>query len=473
MSPSDLAYFPLYPWELGLTFFGNASREHIQDFEHAVSHVPVLATPVNANFIDASRSTFPKRALEKVYLVRCSLQCIRSSVVSSIITSSCSAAASRTLPHPFIMNMSKPSQCIFCTVSRYVTRAPPARRKLHASAVQLQRQPPRSNAKARMEKGYKPAEMEKLRELYSPEQMAAIEAGEKVISGAQLGDTSQRVDPWSPDYVDDLSQVDPFLDKPVRAPWSSADETPRMKTEAEIDDELAQVLMDMPAQENSNDQVWETYLNNMRVTVGGDSEGQGRSAAAPEAPDKIKKKNLKQKEVQGEASPALVRLMQMTGYSLREISALRVKSIISHAVVNQTRLGKIRKTYYLSVAGNGNGRIGIGEGKSEEGGEAMLQSQYRAIRNMQPILRYEKRTIFGEVDGKVSATELELYARPPGMLRPQQHGISGWLVANTDSRIWSSMPAIHLGGVQMRRHLRSRSQSHPSQKPHEHRQSDR
>lgn len=272
-----------------------------------------------------------------------------------------------------------------------------------------------------METGYKPAEVEKLREIYSPEQMAAIEAGEKAISGALLGETSERADPWSPDYFDDLSQVDPFLDKPVRAPWSTADETPRMKTEDEIDDELAQLTMDMPAEGSSDDQVWENYIKNMRVTVGGDSEGQGRSAAAPEAPNKIKKKNPKQKEAQGEASPALVRLMQMTGYSLREISGLRVKSIISHSVVNQTRLGKIRKTYYLSVAGNGNGRIGIGEGKSEEGADAMLQSQYRAIRNMQPILRYEKRTIFGEVNGKVSATELELYARPPGMSKRRHH----------------------------------------------------
>ena len=246
--------------------------------------------------------------------------------------------------------------------------------------------------------------------------MAAIEAGEKIISGEELSNTSERVDPWSPDYFDDLTMVDPLLDKPVRAPWHTADDTPRMKTEDEIDTELGQLLQDMPAEENSQDRVWENYLENMRVTVGGDSEGLGRSAAAPEAQPTLKKKNPKQKEVRGEASPALVRLMQMTGYSLREISALRVKSIISHAVVNQTRLGKIRKTYYLSVAGDGNGRIGIGEGKSEEGSEAILQSQYRAIRNMQPVLRYERRTIFGQVNGKVSATELELYARPPGEL---------------------------------------------------------
>jgi small subunit ribosomal protein S5 len=315
-----------------------------------------------------------------------------------------------------------------------------------------QTSPPRSKKKeGSVEQAYKPADMKKLSEIYSPEQMAAIEAGEKIISGEDLSNTSERVDPWSPNYFDDLSMVDPFVDRPVRAPWHTADETPRMKTEEEFDAELAQVTQDMPPEMDSQDEVWENYLKNLRVTVGGDNEGMGRSAAAPEAPAKIKKINEKQREVRGEASPALVRLMQMTGYSLKEISALRVKSIISHAVVNQTRLGKIRKSYFLSVAGNGNGRIGIGEGKAEEGSEALLQSQYRAIRNMQPILRYEKRTIFGEVHGKVSATELELYARPPGNSKAifQKMHTS----ANISCRLRSPLPAIHLGSVQMRRHI--------------------
>jgi small subunit ribosomal protein S5 len=88
---------------------------------------------------------------------------------------------------------------------------------------------------------------------------------------------------------------------------------------------------------------------------------------------------------------------------------------VNHAVVNQTRLGKVRKTYVLSIAGNGKGLLGIGEGKSEEPTEARTQSQYRAIRNMQPIPRYEQRTIYGDVKGKVGAVELQLMTRPPGM----------------------------------------------------------
>ena len=103
--------------------------------------------------------------------------------------------------------------------------------------------------------------------------------------------------------------------------------------------------------------------------------------------------------------------MQMTGFSQEEIRGLRVKTVLMRIVTNQTRLGKIRSMYYLTIAGNRNGLLGIGEGKASEAPEARLQSHHRAIRSMKPILRYENRTIFGDVKGKVGATELELYAK--------------------------------------------------------------
>ncbi|KAL8742979.1 MAG: hypothetical protein Q9184_008169 [Pyrenodesmia sp. 2 TL-2023] len=70
--------------------------------------------------------------------------------------------------------------------------------------------------------------------------------------------------------------------------------------------------------------------------------------------------------------------------------------------------------YFLAVAGNGRGLVGIGEGKSAEPEEARTQAKNAAIRNMQPIPRYEGRTIYGDVKGKVAATEVELMTRPPG-----------------------------------------------------------
>jgi len=258
---------------------------------------------------------------------------------------------------------------------------------------------------------------------YSPEQIAAIEAAESAIAPTDLTDATVRTDPWSLNYYDELTQIDPVVDKPVRAPWTNIDTNMRLKTPEEISQDVAQFIQNFPLDKKEQESAWDDFQKNVRLTVGREeSERNPRYATAPEigsleAPKAAKKRKGRPDDQRGEEeepSPALVRLMQMTGYDRRQIAQLRVKSIITHRVVNQTRLGKIGKLYFLSIAGNGQGLIGIGEGKAEEAGEARLQSQYRAIRNMQPILRYENRTIYGDVKGKVSATELELYARPPG-----------------------------------------------------------
>ena len=58
--------------------------------------------------------------------------------------------------------------------------------------------------------------------------------------------------------------------------------------------------------------------------------------------------------------------------------------------------------------------LGIGEGKAAEFEDGMRQALMNAIRNMQPIARYEERTIYGEVEGKFGATVVKLSSRPPG-----------------------------------------------------------
>jgi small subunit ribosomal protein S5 len=92
----------------------------------------------------------------------------------------------------------------------------------------------------------------------------------------------------------------------------------------------------------------------------------------------------------------------------------KIKVLVMHRVVNQTRLGKIQSMYVLAVAGDGHGRLGIGEGKATEADEATDKARQAAVRNMRPIPRYEERTIFGEVKGKVAACEVQLMSRPPG-----------------------------------------------------------
>ncbi|KAJ6257977.1 hypothetical protein Dda_7767 [Drechslerella dactyloides] len=88
-------------------------------------------------------------------------------------------------------------------------------------------------------------------------------------------------------------------------------------------------------------------------------------------------------------------LSKLTGLPISYLETLKVRPLVSHRVTNQTRLGKIAKLYILTVAGDGNGMVGIGEASSTVTELASRLSQYQAIKNLKPIARYEDRTIHG------------------------------------------------------------------------------
>lgn len=122
----------------------------------------------------------------------------------------------------------------------------------------------------------------------------------------------------------------------------------------------------------------------------------------------------KGKGLEDEALDSYQRVAKQLGTTVPALQAVHTKILHSHRVVNQTRLGKIQSLYYICVAGNKNGMVGIGEGKGFETDEGDRMARLNAIRNMIPVLRYERRTIFGSVAGKVGASKVELSARRPG-----------------------------------------------------------
>ena len=103
------------------------------------------------------------------------------------------------------------------------------------------------------------------------------------------------------------------------------------------------------------------------------------------------------------------------GISKQEWKGFKSRGLVFRRVVNQTRMGKIASMYSLQVVGNGDGLIGIGEGKSAEMADATEQAELNAIKNIKPIHRYENRTIYGQIKKKVGGTTLEITAKPPGM----------------------------------------------------------
>jgi Ribosomal protein S5, N-terminal domain len=111
-------------------------------------------------------------------------------------------------------------------------------------------------------------------------------------------------------------------------------------------------------------------------------------------------------------------LKRRTGMTVPEILAIKTVTLVVRWVSNQTRMGKIQTTSVLSIAGNGKGWLGLGVARSTEPNEAMGKSTRDAILKMKPVRRYEDRTIYGNVEGKMGSTRVQLFARPPGKDSP-------------------------------------------------------
>ena len=352
------------------------------------------------------------------------------------------------------MTTPRSARCLFCKISSYTPR-PISRRPLSSTASNATRRPFSSTPstsnrrpvvpsngeagkkglavrkskeagedeiplpKAEDFKPYTAEEKEILAQRYTPEQMAAIEAAEEAIDPEDLAaQSSPRFGQMKLNYLEDLAEHRRVLDKPIRAPPENYDPNFRFKDEDEIAEDMAKFVMDLP--EDAGPEDWQRFEENLRLTVGKEeAERNPRSSLMPELP-KMEDPRYKYDETNEDEAdavdPHLERLMKQTGFDQKYIRSLRIKTLVTHRVTNQTRMGKIQSLYYLTIAGNGKGLLGIGEGKSAEPEDARRQSTYAAIRNMQPIQRYENRTIFGDVQGKVGAVELKLMTRPPGML---------------------------------------------------------
>lgn len=288
----------------------------------------------------------------------------------------------------------------------------------------------RSALKADDFKSYTEEEKAHLATEYSAAQMEAIKAGEASIDPKDLSEQSiRRTDPYRFKYLDDFSVIEPGIDRNVRAPESNSDYNFKLKSEDQFIEDFGRFFAE--SNEDIKPADFVRFAESLRLTEGKEENelnphsalvpdlfGPGQTIDEPRVEERksAAEKGEKERSLEAEElTDALKSLLLATGYTERQVRELRTKTLVSHSVVNQTRLGKVRRAYRLSVAGNGNGLLGIGEGKSEEAADAKIQSQYRAIRNMQPVPRYENRTIFGDVTGKVGAVELQLMHRPPGM----------------------------------------------------------
>ncbi|KAI0425490.1 37S ribosomal protein S5 [Xylaria sp. FL1042] len=361
------------------------------------------------------------------------------------------------------MSVAQPARCLLArglaaTGSRAGRAAPTPASRCHApfhSSAHLAKRKPRFKSIRAEEMGlvtpekideftketfpqYTPEELDVLRKRYTPEQMAALEAGEAAIDPKDLTIQGRiRRDPYRPLYMDDFSRILPIVDKRPR-PHPPPPENVRFMTEEEHADDLEQVIEDLIPKdvnfegmteeeiedvldEKVNFDVAEAkYFEEHTTLVGHDQPS--NSAVAPGLGKELR-------GVTGLFNPPIdpedqgldnegefQDLKRKTGLSVVHLKPIHMntKTLVTRYVSNQTRLGKVRSTWVLAIAGNRNGRLGIGEAKSVEPMIAIRKAKLLALQNMKPIPRYEDRTIFGSVEAKFGATIVRLESRPPG-----------------------------------------------------------
>ncbi|THH32800.1 hypothetical protein EUX98_g1390 [Antrodiella citrinella] len=125
-----------------------------------------------------------------------------------------------------------------------------------------------------------------------------------------------------------------------------------------------------------------------------------------------------------------------------EIRKLHLYPLLTRYVTQQTGKGKVSRTAYLVVVGNGDGLVGFGEAKGHDRTEVMKKAQENAIRNMDLVSRFESRTLWTEMDAKLGATQIILRPRPVGFglaVNPWIHQVfraAG--IKDASAKVWGS-----------------------------------
>jgi small subunit ribosomal protein S5 len=122
--------------------------------------------------------------------------------------------------------------------------------------------------------------------------------------------------------------------------------------------------------------------------------------------------------------------------------------IMTRRITQQTGKGKIHRMYTMVVVGNGNGLVGYGEGKDDEAARASEKAFAQAVRNMDWVERFEKRTIWTEMDTKLGATRLILRPRPVGFglrCNPNIHQVlKAAGIKDISAKVWGSRNPLNV-----------------------------
>ncbi|EIN08474.1 dsRNA-binding domain-like protein, partial [Punctularia strigosozonata HHB-11173 SS5] len=135
-------------------------------------------------------------------------------------------------------------------------------------------------------------------------------------------------------------------------------------------------------------------------------------------------------------------------FTSEQQKALHEYIVLFRRVVQQTEKGRRPRFSVLAVVGNGNGLVGYGEGKHEEGEEAKVMAFKEAYRNMDYVPRFEKRTLFTPLRTKLGSTEIILRPRPVGFglaVNPNIHKIlTAAGIKDCGGKVWGSRTPLNV-----------------------------
>jgi small subunit ribosomal protein S5 len=132
----------------------------------------------------------------------------------------------------------------------------------------------------------------------------------------------------------------------------------------------------------------------------------------------------------------------------RELEKLHRFPLLMRSVTQQTGKGKIHRRGALVVVGNGNGLVGYGEAKHDDGTRATNRAFAMAVRNMDYVDRFEGRTIWTEMSSKLGATRIILRPRPVGFglhCNPNIHQVlKAAGIKDISAKVWGSRNPLNV-----------------------------
>lgn len=140
--------------------------------------------------------------------------------------------------------------------------------------------------------------------------------------------------------------------------------------------------------------------------------------------------------------------MKTLPMSRDELDKLHQYPIMVRRVTQQTGKGKKHRQYMLMVVGNGDGLVGYGEGKHDDFGVTQSKALIEAVRNMDYVERFERRTIWTDMSIKVGATRILMRPRPVGFglhCNPNIHQVlKAAGIKDISAKVWGSRNPINV-----------------------------